>query len=141
MTEQSSRWNEIRKRLLDSWHYVRDSIGQQWDRFSEDDLKEVEGRIEKLADKIQERYGVAREEALRQIDVWAEREIPYLGGSVKHSPATRWAIMSFIIAAIMGLIAFTPITEWIDGLTTILFWVFLAAGIVLAVWRLTKGKG
>ena len=37
---------------------------------TDDDLKQVEGRKDKLVGKIQERYGSTREEAEKQADDW-----------------------------------------------------------------------
>ena len=35
------------------------------------DLYEIQGRSEQLVGRIQERYGIARDEAQRQVDEWA----------------------------------------------------------------------
>ena len=43
---------------------------QQWGKLTEDDLKVVEGRRVELVGKIQERYGIAKDEAERQVDSW-----------------------------------------------------------------------
>jgi uncharacterized protein YjbJ (UPF0337 family) len=40
---------------------------------TEDDLEQIRGEREVLAGKIQQRYGIAKEEATRQVDEWAER--------------------------------------------------------------------
>ena len=39
--------------------------------FSLDDLEQIRGQRDILVGKVQERYGVAKEEANRQIDTWA----------------------------------------------------------------------
>ncbi|MBA4731748.1 MAG: CsbD family protein [Alcanivorax sp.] len=43
---------------------------KQWGKLTDDDLKQVEGRKDKLVGKIQERYGSSREEAEKQADDW-----------------------------------------------------------------------
>jgi uncharacterized protein YjbJ (UPF0337 family) len=40
---------------------------QQWGKLTDDDLMYLEGKEDQLAGKIQERYGIAREEAERQV--------------------------------------------------------------------------
>lgn len=140
MSDQKSRWKKIGDQLRTSWHQMRDRVAKQWDELTEDDLHEVEGQIERLADKISERYGVARDEAMSQIDKWAEQEVPYLGGTVKDSPATRWTVVLLVIAAFLGLIAFTPFTALIEGLAGALFWVALVGAGLLIAWRLIRKK-
>lgn len=45
----------------------------QWGKLTEDELMETEGKSEKLAGKIQEKYGVARDEAKKQADDFLTR--------------------------------------------------------------------
>ena len=47
------------------WRQFKGKAREQWGRLTEDDMKVIEGRREKLAGKIQERYGIARDEAER----------------------------------------------------------------------------
>jgi len=54
------------------WRQFKGKAREQWGRLTEDDMKVIEGRREKLAGKIQERYGIARDEAEREIDEWIE---------------------------------------------------------------------
>lgn len=49
------------------WKQVSGHIKKQWGKLTDDDLKVVEGNAEMLAGKIQERYGLARDEAERQV--------------------------------------------------------------------------
>jgi len=49
------------------WKQLGGSIKKQWGKLTEDDLKVAEGNTQYLAGKIQERYGVVREEAERQV--------------------------------------------------------------------------
>ena len=46
-------------------------VKERWGKLSEDDLTAVEGRRDQLAGRIQERYGIAKEQAEREIDVFA----------------------------------------------------------------------
>lgn len=43
----------------------------QWGKLTDDDLDVIAGRREQLAGKLQERYGIARDEAEKQIDAWS----------------------------------------------------------------------
>lgn len=52
------------------WKQVKGQAKTVWSKLTDDDLAEVEGDTEKLAGKLQERYGIEREEAKRRIDEW-----------------------------------------------------------------------
>ncbi|HEX8011462.1 MAG TPA: CsbD family protein [Casimicrobiaceae bacterium] len=41
-------------------------IKQQWGKMTADTLRELEGRHDELTGKIQEAYGISRDDALRQ---------------------------------------------------------------------------
>jgi len=43
---------------------------RQRGKLTDDDLKVIEGNRDQLAGKIQERYGIAREEAEKQVKEW-----------------------------------------------------------------------
>jgi uncharacterized protein YjbJ (UPF0337 family) len=43
-------------------------VKEKWGRLTDDDITAANGRIETLAGKLQERYGIAKEEAERQIN-------------------------------------------------------------------------
>jgi uncharacterized protein YjbJ (UPF0337 family) len=49
------------------WKQLAGSIKTQWGKLTEDDLKVIEGNSEYLVGKVQERYGLARDEAERQV--------------------------------------------------------------------------
>ncbi|BBL77394.1 CsbD family protein [Methylomagnum ishizawai] len=50
------------------WHQVKGSVKAQWGRLTDDELEQVAGEHEKLVGLLQERYGLARDEAERQVD-------------------------------------------------------------------------
>jgi uncharacterized protein YjbJ (UPF0337 family) len=49
------------------WKQLSGQIQQQWGKLTDDDLRVAEGTRDYLAGKIQERYGVAKDEAETQI--------------------------------------------------------------------------
>ena len=55
------------------WQQAKGKIKQQWGKLTDDDLTVLEGRRDQLAGKIQERYGIAKEEAERQIREFRDR--------------------------------------------------------------------
>ena len=53
-------------RTAGQWKQIKGSIKEQWGKLTDDDLTQLEGHGEQLAGRLQERYGLAREEAERQ---------------------------------------------------------------------------
>ncbi len=54
--------------LKGKWQQLKGEARIQWGRLTDDDLDQIQGNIEKLAGKLQERYGYAREEADREVE-------------------------------------------------------------------------
>lgn len=53
--------------------HLRHKIKEQWLRLTEEEIDQLEGHNEKLAGKLQERYGWERGEAERQVDEFYRR--------------------------------------------------------------------
>lgn len=62
-------WDQIKGK----WKQFRGSAKEQWGKLTDDDLDVAEGHRDQLVGKIQERYGIAKEEAERQVDEWGSR--------------------------------------------------------------------
>jgi uncharacterized protein YjbJ (UPF0337 family) len=60
-------------RIEGNWKQFKGSARAQWGRLTDDELDIIEGNREKLAGRIQETYGIARDEAERQVDEWVKR--------------------------------------------------------------------
>lgn len=52
------------------WKQFKGELKKKWAEFTDDDLLAIEGRVDKLEGKIQERYGDRREEVKRWVDEW-----------------------------------------------------------------------
>lgn len=59
-------------RIKGKWKQLTGKIKGQWGKLTDDDLKIAEGDTEYLTGKIQERYGIAKDEAKQQIDKFTE---------------------------------------------------------------------
>jgi uncharacterized protein YjbJ (UPF0337 family) len=57
-------------RIEGNWKQVTGRVKEQWGELTDDDLTVVGGRREQLAGKIQERYGLAKDEAEKQLAAW-----------------------------------------------------------------------
>ena len=56
--------------LKGNWKQMTGALKEKWGELTDDDLKEAEGDRDQLSGKIQERYGVGKEEAERQVDAF-----------------------------------------------------------------------
>ncbi len=56
------------------WKQLKGSAQNQWGKLTEDEIDQVAGNREKLVGLIQERYGVAKDEAERQVEDFAARQ-------------------------------------------------------------------
>lgn len=57
-------------RVEGNWKQVKGSAQQQWGKLTGDDLDVVEGKRTELSGRLQERYGIGKDEAEKQIDSW-----------------------------------------------------------------------
>lgn len=60
-------------RIEGNWKQVMGKAQEQWGKLTKDDLEVVAGRRDQLTGKIQERYGVAKEEAEMQLANWERK--------------------------------------------------------------------
>lgn len=55
-------------RIEGNWKQLSGQVKAQWGKLTDDDLTQIAGRREALEGKIQERYGLAKDEVKRQVD-------------------------------------------------------------------------
>jgi uncharacterized protein YjbJ (UPF0337 family) len=60
-------------RIKGQWKQVKGRIKEQWGRLTEDDLDVIDGKRQQLLGRIQQRHGVARDEAQRQVGDFERR--------------------------------------------------------------------
>ena len=49
------------------WKQFRGKVKEQWGELTDDDLDRIEGKRDQLLGAVQKRYGMARDEAERQV--------------------------------------------------------------------------
>ena len=54
-------------RIAGQWKQLKGKMKEKWGKLTDDDLTRADGNVEYLAGKIQERYGIARDEAEKQV--------------------------------------------------------------------------
>jgi uncharacterized protein YjbJ (UPF0337 family) len=60
-------------RIEGNWKQMKGQVRQQWGKLTDDDIDRLHGKREELEGLLQERYGLAKDEANRQIDDWSRR--------------------------------------------------------------------
>lgn len=59
--------------LKGKWKQLVGSAKTQWGKLTDDELDQAAGEKDRLAGLIQEKYGVTKDEANRQIDDWSKK--------------------------------------------------------------------
>jgi uncharacterized protein YjbJ (UPF0337 family) len=54
-------------KIKGQWKQLAGKLKAKWGKLTDDDLRVAEGNSEYLAGRIQERYGVAKDEAVKQV--------------------------------------------------------------------------
>jgi len=55
-------------RIEGNWKQFKGKVHAQWGKLTDDDLEVIDGHREELAGRIQEVYGISKDEAERQIE-------------------------------------------------------------------------
>lgn len=64
-------WDQIQGK----WKQVKGSAKQKWSKLTDDDLTFIDGSKDKFLGRLQERYGLSKEQAQTQIEEWG-RTVP-----------------------------------------------------------------
>ena len=59
-------WDQIKG----NWNLAKGKVKEKWGDLTDDDLTKIEGQRDQLVGRIQERYGLAKEQAERQVSEW-----------------------------------------------------------------------
>ena len=60
-------WDQI----SGQWKQMKGKAKVQWGKLTDDDLDILDGQRDQLVGRIQERYGIDKDEAERQVDTWS----------------------------------------------------------------------
>jgi uncharacterized protein YjbJ (UPF0337 family) len=73
-------WDQIETQ----WKEFAGSARAHWNKLTDDDWQAITGTKEHLVGCIQKRYGIAREEAERQVGEWSRGLLDIVEGSRTH---------------------------------------------------------
>lgn len=59
-------------RIEGNWKQFKGHAKRKWGELTDDDLDKLAGRRDELIGKIQERKGIARDEAEKEVNEWAK---------------------------------------------------------------------
>lgn len=63
-------WN----RVEGNWKQFKGKVKEQWGDLTDDDLDQIDGKRQVLEGRIQERYGIAKDQVERDVDDWFGRQ-------------------------------------------------------------------
>jgi uncharacterized protein YjbJ (UPF0337 family) len=65
------------------WQQLKGKVREKWGQLTDNDFTMIAGKKDQLVGRVQERYGLAREEAEREVDDWLneETELPRTRGT------------------------------------------------------------
>jgi len=61
-------WDQI----AGNWKQIKGVVREKWGKLTDDDVDVIAGRRDILLGKIQEKHGIAREEAEKQLKAWED---------------------------------------------------------------------
>lgn len=61
-------WDQIEGK----WKQASGKVKEKWGKLTDDDLQTIRGKRDQLVGRIQERYGIARQEAERQVEEFSK---------------------------------------------------------------------
>ena len=61
-------------RIAGNWKQAKGKMKEQWGKLTDDDFDKIAGKRDLLVGKIQNAYGVGKDEAEKQISDWEARQ-------------------------------------------------------------------
>ena len=61
-------------RIQGNWKQMTGSLRAKWGKLTDDDFELLAGHRDKLVGKLQERYGLQKDEAERQVNEWEKSQ-------------------------------------------------------------------
>jgi uncharacterized protein YjbJ (UPF0337 family) len=59
-------WNEVEGK----WNQLKGTVREKFGKLTDDDITVIAGKKDQFIGKLQERYGMARAQAERELDTW-----------------------------------------------------------------------
>ena len=69
-------WDQVEA----GWKQIKGGLRSKWGKLTDDDVELIGGKKDTLLGKLQERYGLLKDDAERQIDEWLRDLQPHQPG-------------------------------------------------------------
>lgn len=53
-----------------NWKQLKGRVRETWGKLTDDEVEQIAGKRDRLVGKVQEKYGLARDEVERQVNDW-----------------------------------------------------------------------
>ena len=70
MKEYIMNWD----RVEGNWKQLKGKAREKWGKLTDSDFEQIAGKKDQLIGRIQERYGITRDEAQKQADEWVRAQ-------------------------------------------------------------------
>ena len=61
-------------RIAGNWKQAKGTVKAQWGKLTDNDLDTIAGKRDQLVGKIQNSYGIGKDEAEKQVGEWESRQ-------------------------------------------------------------------
>jgi uncharacterized protein YjbJ (UPF0337 family) len=61
-------------RIAGNWKQVKGSVKEKWGKLTNDDLDVIDGKVDQLIGKVQERYGLEKDAARKEYEGWKKAQ-------------------------------------------------------------------
>jgi len=61
-----------RDRIEGNWKKLKGKVREKWGELTDDDFERIAGKKDELVGRLQERKGIARDEAEREVQEWSK---------------------------------------------------------------------
>ena len=61
-------------RIEGNWKQVKGKVKEQWGKITDDEIDKMAGKRDQLLGKIQNSYGIGKDEAEKQVTDWESRQ-------------------------------------------------------------------
>ena len=61
-------------RMEGNWKQVKGKVKEQWGKLTDDEIDQIGGKRDQLLGRIQNSYGIGRDEADKQLRDWESRQ-------------------------------------------------------------------
>src|SRR5882762_3512044 len=68
--ETNMNWD----RIEGNWKQAKGKVKEQWGKLTDDELDKIAGKRDQLVGKIQNSYGIGKDEAEKQLNEWESRQ-------------------------------------------------------------------